>query len=280
MTHESKVREFYNHASECYEKIMGDRWHFGDPEAERNGASPTEACEILEAQLIKLTGIQPGGWGLDFGSGMGGPTLYMAKTSSSHFVGVTNNERCTQMARQNAIQQGLSSHVNFLTIEDTGYQKLPFPNGCFDAVTFYESVCHLTDKAAFFREAFRVVKPGGILAGTDWLQRAFGENQTEEQIMRWMQPLNTLSEIPWHGTLENYRKMISDAGFEISLVKDLYEGVKCWNKVSDLEHEHWLDYEGSEEDIFRKGKRALDNARFAGVFTVGMFVAKKPEAAR
>jgi tocopherol O-methyltransferase len=276
MPFETKVREYYNQAIDCYQKVMGDRWHFGDPQAEANGASPIRACEVLEEQVIALSGVKPGGWGLDFGSGVGGPTCHMTKVSGASFVGVTNNDRCTQQARQSAAALGLAGKAHFITLDDTGYTALPFPDGCFDVVSFYDSVCHLPDKAAFFRQAARILKPGGRLVGSDWLQRAFGEYQTEEQIMKFMQPVNEFGVIPWHGTLEGYKKMMEDAGLIVSLARDQYEGVKCWNKVSDKEHEDWLAYEGAEEEFFRNGKKALDAARHAGVFTVGLFVAQKP----
>lgn len=276
MSYEAKVREYYNNAIDCFQKVMGNRWHFGDPEAEAKGATLIEACEVIEEKIIKLSGVKPGGWGLDFGSGVGGPTCHMTKVSGASFVGVTNNDRCTQQARQNAAALGLSGKAHFLTLDDTGYKNLPFPSNAFDVVTFYESVCHLPDKAAFFRDVARVLKPGGRISAMDWLQRPFGEHQTEEQIMKLMQPVNEFGVIPWHGTLENYQKMMQDAGLVVTLAQDLYAGVKCWNKVSDKEHEDWLTYEGTEEDFFRNGKKALDAARHAGVFTVGMFVAEKP----
>lgn len=276
MPFETKVREYYNHAIDCYQKVMGDRWHFGDPEAEARGVSPTRACEILEEQVIAMSGVKPGGWGLDFGSGVGGPTCHMTKVSGASFIGVTNNDGLAHQSRRNAAAYGLAGKAHFLAIDDTAYAALPFPDACFDVVTFYDCICHLEDKAAFFREVFRILKPGAKAVGTDWLQRPFGEHQTEEQIMKFMQPVNEFGVIPWHGTLEGHKKMMEDAGLVVELAKDQYAGVKCWNKVSDKEHEDWLTYEGSEEEFFRNGKKALDAARHAGVFTVGLFSAIKP----
>lgn len=275
MTYESSVRKYYDDARVCYETVMGDRWHFGDPDAERAGATPTRACEVMEEKVVALAGLRAGHRALDFGSGIGGPTLHMAKVSGASFVGVTNNVGCTEQARARAAAAGMSEQVTFQTLQDTEYKCLPFEDGTFQAVTFYDSVCHLPDKQAFFREAFRVLAPGGVLVGSDWLQRPFGEHRTEAQIMRLMQPVNDNGHIPWHGTLEGYAEMMRLAGFVVVSAVDLYEGVKCWNQVSDLEHEEWLGYEGPDEHWFRAGKRALDAARHAGVFTVGQLVARK-----
>jgi tocopherol O-methyltransferase len=254
---------------------MGHTWHHGDPAAEAKGQSVLESCQLLEEEVVKLAHLAPGKRALDFGSGVGGPTTYMAKVSGASFVGVSNNALLTQKATGLAEQLGVPN-ASFLTIEDEDYKQFPqFPEGSLDAVTFYESVCHLPDKAAFFKAAYRVLKPGGRLVGIDWLQRPYGDNVTEAQIMKFMGPVNDLICIPWHGTVESYKSMIEDAGFTVSVSRDMFEGRECWGSTPDTERPQWLGYEGPDEERFRKGKEALDAARGAGVFTVGMFVATK-----
>jgi tocopherol O-methyltransferase len=275
--HESKVREFYDSAIYCYESIMGQIWHHGDPEAEARGASTLEAARALEDKVIAASGLRPGERAIDFGTGIGGPTLYMAKASSALFIGLSNNDGLNQRARKYAEKQGLSDRAMFLTTGDDDYKTLlAFADNSIDAVIFIESVCHLPDKAAFFKSAYRVLKPGRKLVGVDWLQRPFGEYQTPDEIMKFMQPVNENICIPWHGTLEGYREMFADAGFTVEMARDLFEGVKCWGSTPDAERPLWLNYDGPAAEMFRQGKVALDGARGAGVFTVGMFVGAKP----
>lgn len=275
MSHESKVREFYDSATHCYESIMGDTWHHADPEAEARGMSVAEACQILEEQILRESGLRAGGRALDFGTGVGGPTLHMAKVSGASFVGVTNNELCNQKARARAAAAGLDERVKFVTVGDTDYRNLPFADHSFDAVFFYESVCHLPDKAAFFREAYRMLKPGARLVGIDWLQRPFGAHHTEADIMKYMHPVNEYICIPWHGTVEGYKNMLLEAGFSVLTARDMFEGVHCWGSTPIDQRSEWLEYDGPNHHLFRNGKQALDAARGAGVFTVGMFVASK-----
>lgn len=275
-SYEHKVQEFYDVALPCYQEIMGEHWHHGDPDAVAAGIPRQRSCEILEERIVALTGLGRGGRALDFGSGVGGPTLNMAKVTQASFVGVTNNDRLNQIARARASEVGLAERVSFVTLEDTGYKNLPFPDCSFDAVTFFESICHLTDKGALFREVARVLKPGGRIAGDDWIQRPFGEHQTEEQIMKLMTPVNEHILLPWHGTVEIYRKLMEDAGLEVFIARDLFPGVKCWGATQDSERSAWDNYEGPEQEMFRKGESALVAARNAGVFTLGMWVAGKP----
>jgi tocopherol O-methyltransferase len=280
MSHEEKVRLFYDSAVHCYQTIMGHTWHHGDPDAEARGLSGLEACQQLEEKIVELTGLQAGGRALDFGSGVGGPTLHMAKVSRAQWVGVSNNEGLSQRARQRAAELGLEDQASFWTIGDNDYKTfLPFADGELDAVTFYESICHLPDKQAFFQSVFRILKPGGRLVGIDWVQRAFGEHQTEAQIMRFMQVVNETICIPWHGTIQNYASMMTAAGFEVTIVRDMFDGVKCWGSTPTEERPQWVNYDGPDSTRFRAGKAALDSAREAGVFSVGFFAATKPRSA-
>jgi tocopherol O-methyltransferase len=279
-TYEHRVQEFYDHALYCYQHIMGDRWHHADPDSLAVGLPRLRGCEILEERIVALTGLYAGGIALDFGSGIGGPTIHMARATAATFVGVSNNERLNRIARDKAARGGMSHLVSFQTLDDTEYKHLPFADHTFDAVTFYESVCHIPDKASLFGELARVLKPGGRLAGMDWVQRPFGAHQTDDEILRFMAPVNEAISIPWHGTVASYRQLIEGTGLKISVARDLYPGVLCWSSVQDDETPAWTTYEGPEQQMFRRGEEALAAARRAGVFSIGMWVASKPIAVR
>jgi tocopherol O-methyltransferase len=276
VSYENEVRRHYDIALHCYQEIMGDRWHHGDPDATAAGHPRIRCCEMMEERIVALVGLGPGGKALDFGSGIGGPTCHMAKVTGASFVGVVNNERLTAVGREKVAALGLVERVALMTLDDTGYKSLPFPDDTFDAVTFYESTCHVSDKPALFRELARVLKPGGRLGGEDWVQRPFGEHRTEEQIINLMGPVNELFAIPWHGTVEGYRDMMAAAGLDVRVARDLFPGVLCWGAAQDDEKPRWLGYEGDQATLFRDGERALLRAREAGVFSVGMWIARKP----
>lgn len=275
-TYEHRVQEFYDSALPCYEKIMGDRWHHADPEALAAGLPRLRGCEILEERIASLCGLSAGHRALDFGSGIGGPTLHMARVTGAAFVGVSNNERLNEVARASAARAGLAGRVAFHTLDDLGYKELPFGDGTFQAVTFFESVCHVPDKPALFGELARVLAPGGRLGGMDWIQRPFDAHQTEAQIAEIMQPVNDAISIPAHGTVASYRAQLEAAGLRVAISRDLYDGVLCWSTVQDAETPAWTSYQGPEQQMFRRGEEALANARRAGVFSIGMWVAAKP----
>jgi tocopherol O-methyltransferase len=274
--YEARVRELFDSAGPCLEAIVGHTWHHGDPQLEARGHTVLEACRGLEDDLIAAAGLRPGGRALDFGSGVGGPTLHMAAFSGASFVGLSNNEWLNMRARKLAATIDLSHRVSFLTTGDEDYKTLvAFADASFDAMTFFESTCYLSDKPAFFRAAHRVLKPGARIVGTERLQRPFAEHMTDAHIMKLMAPVNEHGCIPGHGTLASYRGMLEAAGFKVLAARDMFEGVQCWGSQPPEDREMWTTYNGPDADRIRKGKAALDAARDAGVFTVGMFVAQK-----
>lgn len=275
--HEAKVREYFDVAGPCLEILVGHTWHHGDPGVEARGCTVVEACRQLEDDLIAIAGLRRGHRALDFGSGVGGPTLHMAAFSGASFVGLSNNEWLNQRARTLAATLDLTHRVSFLTTGDEDYRTLvAFGDATFDAITFFESVCHLPDKAAFFRAAFRVLRPGARLVGVDRLQRPFAEHLSEAHIMKLMAPVNEHCCIPGHGTVASYRAMLEGAGFVVEVARDMFQNVQCWGSTPPEDRDAWLTYDGPGSEQIRAGKLALDAARDAGVFTVGMFVAQKP----
>jgi phosphoethanolamine N-methyltransferase len=47
--------------------------------------------------------------------------------------------------------------------------RLPFADASFDLVFSKDAFIHVADKAALFAEVFRVLRPGGVFAASDWL---------------------------------------------------------------------------------------------------------------
>jgi len=284
--HETRVRRFYDAADlggeaagEAYEKMMGVLWHHGDDEAEKAGKTPAEAAVLMERKLMDLSGLESGDLALDFGSGPGGATVNMAEMTGATFVGVSNSESLSRRARRHAAERGLQHLARFATIGDLDYLDLAlWPDASLDAVTFFESVCHLTDRAAFFRAAARKLKPGGRLIGLDWLQRPFGEYRTEEQIRAVIEPaVEYIRLAPGPlGTVDGYAGMMRAAGLEVTHAVDAFPGVPCWGSTPPEDRAAWLTYSGPSGELFQNGKRALDAARGAGVFTVGWWVAQRP----
>ena len=74
--------------------------------------------------------------------------------------------------------------------------------------------CYVVDKPALINEAARLVKPGGTIAFTDWVEGPAG--LTEEEADRFL----TFMKFPNIQDLDGYRELLSGAGCEVALCED------------------------------------------------------------
>ncbi len=273
-THEAKVRGFYHgKALQAYSELMGDFWHHGSLEDHIAGVSPTLAAQRQEEFLIDQAGLSQEQLVMDFGSGPGGGTIHQGMYKQVRVVGISNDEKLSAHARSLAEKENATGRINFVTVGDLDYLRLPWPDGSFDAITFYESPCHLTRKPEFFQEMYRLVKVGGRMVGMDWIQRPSPfRDQTPEDIQDLVEPVCEHICLASLETVESYTSMIRAAGFAIILAEDMYPGVACWGSTPDEDRDKWHQY---EDEGIRAGKRALDALRESGNFSVAQFVAEK-----
>ena len=132
--------------------------------------------------------------------------------------GLSPNEAQLEIARAAAEAQGVAGRVRF----DQGEAgNLPYADATFDAVLFFESPCHFPDRPRFFAEAWRVLKPGGRLAGEDWVA---SDRSPEPLRSLWGQRVCTTWAIPSLGTPSSYAREMAEAGFTVELAQDGISG--------------------------------------------------------
>ena len=133
-----------------------DQFHFG-------GLAATAAF----AQRI---GIVKGSRVLDAGSGLGGPSRYLAETFDCEVVGVDLAPHYVAIAELLARRAGLADKV---TYEVGDLTRLDLADARFDLVWTQHVVMNIGDRDGLYREFRRVLKPGGkfafydVLAGDD-----------------------------------------------------------------------------------------------------------------
>lgn len=110
---------------------------------------------------------------LDIGSGAGSSSLMLLDLGAAFVQGVEPDARLVEMANRRASDQGLSDRVSFSCIRDTS--KLPFDSGRFDMVTFNAVLEHVKPeaRAAILQDAWRCLKPGGLMVFTETPNRVF-----------------------------------------------------------------------------------------------------------
>ena len=103
--------------------------------------------------------------------------------------------------------------------------QLPFDDESLDAVTCECAVSTFADQAAVAREAFRVLKPGGVFAMTDMIV----DGQLPENVAASIAPWTCLAKAH---TVPGYQRLFLDAGFSVASYVD--ESQTLTELVSDL----------------------------------------------
>lgn len=153
--------------------------HFGY--WEENTRTDYEAQLNTNKQLAIRAGLKPGQKVLDAGCGIGGSSVWLAETYGAEVFGVTISADQVQRANENAAKRGVSHLVKF---SQQDYTKLDVESGSFDIVWALESVSCALVKYEFFAEAFRVLKPGGIVTLSDGFRRKRPfDTQEDEDLM-------------------------------------------------------------------------------------------------
>jgi SAM-dependent methyltransferase len=106
--------------------------------------------------------LRPGMALLDVGCGPGSITLGLARAvSPGRCTGLDSDADVIAAAREMARDQAN------LTFEHADAEQLPFADQTFDAVFMHAVLQHLDDPAAVLGEAWRVLKPGGVIGVAD-----------------------------------------------------------------------------------------------------------------
>ena len=112
-------------------------------------------------ELVELLQPQPGEHILDIGSGIGGPARWFAAKCGVAVTGVDLTAEFCAAAEALNRAAGFADRV---TIKQGSALALPVPDNAFDRAYSQNVIMNIADKRQFYREAFRALRPGGVLA--------------------------------------------------------------------------------------------------------------------
>lgn len=180
-----------------WELLMGEQIHVGG--------------EAETAALAARAGIDAGHHVLDVCCALGGPARSLARSTGCRVTGVDATARMVEEAVLRTAAAGLGDRVHFRLGDALA---LPFSPNSFDVVLGQDAWCYVTDKARLVAECARVLRPGGVLAFTDWLETG------PMTVTEW-EALHGFMVFPYMETLEGYAALTHEAGLTVVDAEDL-----------------------------------------------------------
>ncbi|MBC7886078.1 MAG: methyltransferase domain-containing protein [Saprospiraceae bacterium] len=142
-----------------------------------------DALVNLNQVMADKVNIGPNDKVLDAGCGQGGSAMWMAEHIGCEVVGVTIVPHQVIQAKRESLQRKIEHKTSF---EVKDYCHTGFADNSFSVVWACESICHAAQKADFYKEALRVLKPGGRLIVAEYIRnkRPFGIEE-EKVLHQW-----------------------------------------------------------------------------------------------
>ena len=148
---------------------------------------------------------------LDFGCGIGGPALFLARNYGANVVGIDLEPQLIERARQSARKHGLEAKTEFHVVE---IGPIDYPDDSFDFVVSSGAFTQIANKLEMFKEVLRVLKPGGVFSSYEWMK---SEGDYSEDMHYWfkLEGLTYAMETP-----ERNDEILREAGFiDVSVVE-------------------------------------------------------------
>jgi cyclopropane fatty-acyl-phospholipid synthase-like methyltransferase len=188
-----------NHTLSPSDLAAVDQFHVGGLEATQ--------------ELARLFSPSQGSYVLDIGSGLGGPSRYLAANYGCRVIGIDITEEYCRIASVLAARMGLEGQVEY---RHADARELLFPHGTFDGAWTQHVSMNIAEKKQLYEGIFRVLKTGGRFALHDVVQHT---------------PGSILLPVPWARTQEishlqsikAMRETILDAGFVLVTWNDVTE---------------------------------------------------------
>jgi ubiquinone/menaquinone biosynthesis C-methylase UbiE len=174
-----RVGEFYNENTDKFIAVYGEIIQ----------AFRTTDVSIYLDYTIKNAELSDGQKILDAGCGVGGPAAYFAAKLNVEIEGLTISQFQVEKSKSVLAGKQLKGKVH---IRQGDYHRMEevFGNGIFDRVLFLESFGHSNNKTLLIEQAFRVLKPGGILYIKDLFRREPPNEEDGKKIDRIIGEIN------------------------------------------------------------------------------------------
>ena len=165
---------------------------------------------------------------LDVGSGLGGPSRYLASTFGCHVIGIDLSPTFVDAANFLADRSGIADR---LTYKCADALALPFEASSFDIVWTQHVAMNIFDRAVLYSEAYRVLRPGGHLA-------IYDITAGDGRPVHFPVPWSRFPETSYLTTPDEMRNFLTQQGFQVKTWEDCTEsGIKWFAELKKVQAE-------------------------------------------
>lgn len=189
-----QVQAVYDGAEgRLWELIMGEQIHVGGLQSSQD--------------LAARAGIGAGMRGVDLCCCNGAGMRYLVRFRDvDSMTGVDATGTVVEQGRRRCAEEGLADRIEFVQADAC---ESGLPSDGADFVWGEDAWCYVTDKPRLVAEAARIVKPGGTIAFTDWVEGPAGLSDAEaERLLGFMK-------FPSLCGLDDYARLLAKSGCEV-----------------------------------------------------------------
>jgi SAM-dependent methyltransferase len=244
-----------------WELLMGEQIHVG-------GAEQTD----ILAKKANLVNLGDNLLLLDICSALGGPARQLAEKYGINVIGLDITPEMIEEAEKRTEGKPYADKIEYRL--GSGLD-IPTHANTFDVVWGQDAWCYIRDKDRLIAETWRVLKPGGTLAFTDWIWGPVSLTEEESDFLMEFMVFPDLQ------TLEGYAALIENIGYDLIEKEDLNidfanhmdKYIKILNdNKGNIESGFGTElYEAAEKGVLAWHKAAHDKK-----VSRGLWLAKKP----
>jgi len=177
-----------------WELVMGQQIHIGGMASSMD--------------LAKSASIAAGSTGVDLCCCTGAGMRFLVRLCGvGQMIGVDATQTVIELGRQRNADEGLADKIDFVQADVC---RTGLPSGQADFVWGEDAWCYVADKPALIAEAVRLVRPGGTIAYTDWVEGPVP--MTPDEAGRYLR----FMKFPSLAGLEDYQSQLEDQGCTVS----------------------------------------------------------------
>ncbi len=232
----SDIVNYYSEAGQDYELWNDDfNMHFGYIRSPMEVFNRAKMVDNMNDEVIGRLRLNSGNQVLDMGCGLGATMRWGAlRNPNVRWTGLTIVDWQVEQARRRNM---ISCRADNLEVLKRDYTRSGLPSDSFDAAYSLEAACHCpgADKAAYVKEAARILKPGGRLVVADGF-RTDAKPMHGLKSFAYKQLCKNWA-LPELANIDAFRARLEAEGFEDVQVNDV-----SWRVAPSVAHVPWVTF--------------------------------------